>query len=152
MSDNLGNMLNKIKNALLIRQEVILIPYTLNNFLILKILCEEGLLESVNIISKKKGSSFSVCTEKNDSFLPINRENLRCIKVQLKYSNIDRKPSIKNIVRLSKPSLQVYTNHKNIPQILNGLGVIIMSTSKGIMTNKDAFKNGVGGELLFSIW
>ena len=53
---------------------------------------------------------------------------------------------------MSKPSLPLYVNSKNIPLILNGLGVIIMSTPKGIMTSKDAYKFGIGGELLFSIW
>lgn len=149
MSDNLGNMLNKIRNALLIKQEVILIPYTLNNFLILKILYEEGLLQSINIISKRRKSSLFFSIEEQQS---IDSNNLRYIKVHLLYNTNDKKPIIKNLVRLSKPSLKVYTNHKNIPQILNGLGVVIMSTSKGIMTNNEAFKNGIGGELLFSVW
>ena len=139
MSDNLGKMLNKIKNASLVKHEVVLIPYTINNYLILKSLQQEKFVESITIVVKKQSS-------KN-----VNND-YKYIKVYLKYNDQNKKPFIKNICRLSKPSLRVYTNYKNIPQVLNGLGVIIMSTSKGIMTSKEAFKNKIGGELLFSIW
>ncbi|AGY61422.1 30S ribosomal protein S8 (plastid) [Lotharella oceanica] len=139
MADNLGNMLNTIKNATLMKHEVVLVPYTLNNFLISKILYEEDFLDSISIISKK-----SVSLKKG--------QVQRFIKINFRYESQSTKPFIKNIVRLSKPSLQVYTNYKNIPQVLNGLGIIIMSTSKGIMTSREALKLGIGGELLFSIW
>ena len=139
MADNLGNMLNTIKNATLMRHEVVLVPYTLNNFLISKTLYEENFFDSISIISKK---SISLKKEQMQRF----------IKINFRYESKSRKPFIKNIVRLSKPSLQVYTNYKNIPRVLNGLGIIIMSTSKGIMTSREAIKNKIGGELLFSIW
>ena len=135
MNDNLGKMLNKIKNATLVKHEVVLIPYTLNNYLILKVLHQEGFLYSVNIIVKNN-----------------LRTNNKYIKVYLKYDDITKKSFIKNICRLSKPSLRVYTNYKTIPQILNGLGIVILSTSKGVMTSKEAYKHRIGGELLFSIW
>ena len=139
MSDNLGKMLNKIKNASLVKHEVVLIPYTVNNYLTLKVLQEEKFIESIHIVTKKQSLKLSHSADKY-------------IKVYLKYNEQNKKPFIKDIKRLSKPSLRAYTNYKNIPQVLNGLGIIIMSTSKGIMTNKDAFKNKIGGELLFSIW
>lgn len=139
MVDNLGSMLNTVKNAILMKHEVVLLPYTLNNFLILNILYEENFLEAISIISK--------VTSLSDK-----SQIRRYIKINLKYELQNRKSFIKNIVRLSKPSLQVYTNNKNIPYVLNGLGIIIVSTSKGIMTNRDALKKGIGGELLFSIW
>ena len=139
MNDNLGKMLNKIKNASLVKHEVVLIPYTLNNYLILKVLKEESFLESIQVVMKKN----SLNTNENTS---------KYIKVYLKYNDQTKKPFIKNICRLSKPSLRVYTNYKNIPQVLNGLGIIIMSTSKGIMTSKEAYRNAIGGELLFSVW
>lgn len=139
MVDNLGSMLNTVKNAILMKHEVVLVPYTLNNFLILNILYEENFLEAISIISK--------VTSLSDK-----SQIRRYIKINLKYELQNRKSFIKNIVRLSKPSLQVYTNNKNIPYVLNGLGIIIVSTSKGIMTNRDALKKGIGGELLFSIW
>jgi len=139
MADNLGNMLNTIKNATLMKHEVVLVPYTLNNFLISKILYEENFLDAISIISKKNLSNKK-------------GQMQRFIKINFRYESQSKKPFIKNIVRLSKPSLQVYTNYKNIPQVLNGLGIIIMSTSKGIMTSREALKRGIGGELLFSIW
>jgi len=134
MTDNLGKMLNKIKNAILVKHEAVLIPYTLNNFLILRILEQEGFLDSINIVCKKK------------------KREYKYIKVYLKYNEQTSKSFIRNICRLSKPSLRVYTNSKKIPRILNGLGIIIVSTSKGVMTSKDAYNNNIGGELLFSIW
>ena len=134
MNDSLGNMLSKIRNASLIKHEILTIPYTLNDFLILKVLEEEGFIEFIQIIAKKSNRS---------------KKNYKFIKLHLKYRKHTRKPFITNIFRLSKPSLRVYVNHKNIPLILNGLGLIILSTSKGIMTSKDAHKFGIGGELLF---
>lgn len=139
MSDNLGKMLNKIKNASLIKHEALLIPYTLNSYLILKVLQQEQFIKSIQVVFKKSSLI-------NNS---INNTQ-KYIKVYLKYNSKDS--FIKNICRLSKPSLRIYSNHKNIPQVLSGLGIIIMSTSKGIMTSKDAYSIGIGGELLFSIW
>jgi small subunit ribosomal protein S8 len=139
MSDNFEKMLNKIKNASLIKHEVVLISYTVNNYLTLKVLQQENFIESINIVTK---------TQLSNSLNNVNKY----IKVYLKYNKKNKKPFISNIQLLSKPSLHTYTNHKNIPQVLNGLGIVVMSTSKGIMTNKDAFKNKIGGELLFSIW
>ena len=133
MNDNLGKMLNKIRNATLVRHESVIIPFTLSNFFILKVLKEEKFIESVNVVT-------NIATQN------------KSLKVDLKYSDQNGQPFIKNINRLSKPSLRVYANHKNIPNILNGLGVVIISTSKGIMTSREAYKNQLGGELLFSIW
>lgn len=139
MIDNLGNMLNTIKNANVMKRDVILVPYTLNNFLILKLLYEEKFLNSISIISKKV------------RYLGKEQER-RYIRVHFKYKSINKSPFIQNIIRISKPSLQVYSKSKNIPHILNGLGIIIISTSQGIMTSQEAKKRGIGGELLFSIW
>lgn len=154
MKDNLGNMLNKIRNGMLAKHEVILIPYTLNNFLILKVLDQEKLIESVSIISKKKKRPSIQCSDDELCELPLftNTDDKRYIKIHLRYNKTNNESFIKNLTRLSKPSLQVYVNYRNIPQILNGLGIIIMSTPKGIMTNKEAYNNRTGGELLFSIW
>nr|YP_009240491.1 30S ribosomal protein S8 [Lotharella vacuolata]BAU62625.1 30S ribosomal protein S8 [Lotharella vacuolata] len=136
MTDNLGKMLNAIKNATLIKQDVLLIPYTLNNFLILKLLYDESFLESICILSKF------------DPFF----HNKRFIKISLKYESKSKKSFINNIVRISKPSLRIYSPCNKIPKILNGLGLVIISTSQGIMTSREALVKGVGGELLFSIW
>lgn len=133
MTDNLGKMLNKIKNANLVRHESVVIPFTLSNFFILKVLEQEKFVDRVTVIVNKK-------------------TNNKSLKVYLKYSKQNGNPFIKNINRYSKPSLRIYTNYKNIPSILNGLGTIIVSTSKGVMTSHEAYKNRLGGELLFSIW
>nr|YP_009240371.1 30S ribosomal protein S8 [Gymnochlora stellata]BAU62505.1 30S ribosomal protein S8 [Gymnochlora stellata] len=139
MNDNIGKMLNSLRNASLIKHRIIFIPYSLKNFLILNVLKQEDFLESISIINKK--------LEKTNSQLVV-----KYIKIQLKYKGLEKSPSINNIIRISKPSLRVYSNYKNIPFILNGLGTVVLSTSKGIMTGKDAKRNKIGGELLFSIW
>ena len=137
MNDNLGNMLSKIKNASLVKHEIVIVPYTINNYSILKVLQQEGFIEHIHLITKKNKEV---------------KENQRCIKVYLKYKGQNKKSFITNISRISKPSLRLYVNSKNIPLLFNGLGLIVISTSKGIMTGKEAYKVGIGGELLFSIW
>jgi small subunit ribosomal protein S8 len=137
MNDNLGNMLSKIKNASLVKHEIVIVPYTISNYSILKVLQQENFIEHIQIITKNSIKS---------------RKNQRYIKVYLKYKGQSKKSFITNISRISKPSLRLYVNSKNIPLLFNGLGLIIISTSKGIMTGRDAYKLGIGGELLFSIW
>ncbi len=153
MNDNLGKMLNQIKNANLTKRQVVFIPYTLDTYLILKVLIDESFIDSISVVNKKSfdpGDKESIEMEENIE------ENIkktpRYIKVYLRYSGQEKKSAINNISRFSKPSLRVYAKYKNIPHILNGLGLIIMSTSKGIMTSKDAYTSKIGGELLFSIW
>jgi small subunit ribosomal protein S8 len=62
------------------------------------------------------------------------------------------KPSITGLRRISKPGLRIYVNHKDIPRVLNGMGIVIISTSKGILTDREARKKNLGGELLCSVW
>ena len=74
------------------------------------------------------------------------------IKIALKYDKLTKEPVIKEIQRISKPGLRKYAGHNEIPRILNGLGISIVSTSKGLMTGKQAKKNNVGGELLCYVY
>jgi small subunit ribosomal protein S8 len=137
MNDNLGNMLSKIKNASLVKHEIVIVPYTVSNYSILKVLQQEDFIENIQIITKNSTK---------------NRRNQRYIKLHLKYKGQNKKSFITNISRISKPSLRLYVNSKNIPLLFNGLGLIVISTSMGIMTGKEAYKLGIGGELLFSVW
>ena len=74
------------------------------------------------------------------------------VTLYLKYQGRERKPCITNLKRISKPGLRIYANHKEIPKVLGGMGIAILSTSKGIMTDREARFYGIGGEILCSIW
>jgi small subunit ribosomal protein S8 len=72
--------------------------------------------------------------------------------ISLKYKGRDRQPIIQKLKRVSKPGLRVYSNHKDLPRVLGGIGIAIISTSKGVMTDRQARKEGIGGEILCYVW
>lgn len=127
-NDTISDMLTRIRNANILQQKTVLIPWTKMNEQIISLFESEGFLESV---------------EKNDEGSLI---------VHLKYDKKTKKPCITNLQRISKPGLRLYSNAKEIPQILGGMGVLIISTSKGLQTDRQAKQNKIGGELLCSIW
>lgn len=128
INDTISDMLTRIRNANLAKHETVNVLNTKTNQRISEILKKQGYIESVKI-----------------SLNPLD-----LIEIKLKYSG--KKPSITNLKRLSSPGLRVYSSYKNIPRILNGMGTIIISTSKGLMTDQEARNNKIGGEVLFSIW
>ena len=129
-TDPIADMLTRIRNANQLRANEVEIPASKNKRDIAKILKEEGFI--VDYTEKK-----------------IDKENM--IIITLKYS--DRKTRvITGLKRISKPGLRVYASAKEIPQVLNGLGIAIVSTSKGIMTGKQAKEAKLGGEVLAYIW
>jgi len=130
INDTISDMLTRIRNANLAKHETVNVLNTKTNQRISEILKKQGYIESVKI-----------------SLNPLD-----LIEIKLKYSGNLKKPSITNLKRLSSPGLRVYSSYKNIPRILNGMGNIIISTSKGLMTDQEARNNKIGGEVLFSIW
>nr|YP_010020659.1 30S ribosomal protein S8 [Ulva rigida]QOK35578.1 30S ribosomal protein S8 [Ulva rigida]QWL15198.1 30S ribosomal protein S8 [Ulva rigida] len=130
INDTISDMLTRIRNANLAKHETVSILNTKTNQRISEILKKQGYIESVKI-----------------SLNPLD-----LIEIKLKYNGNLKKPCITNLKRLSSPGLRIYSNYKNIPRILNGMGTIIVSTSKGLMTDQDARTNKIGGEILFSIW
>ena len=80
------------------------------------------------------------------------RTSNRELVVALKYKGPEKKPSITNLRRISRPGLRIYANHRDIPKVLGGLGIVIISTSRGIMTDREARFYKIGGEVLCSIW
>nr|YP_010020526.1 30S ribosomal protein S8 [Ulva lacinulata]YP_010530117.1 ribosomal protein S8 [Ulva torta]UJJ82035.1 ribosomal protein S8 [Ulva laetevirens]QOK35445.1 30S ribosomal protein S8 [Ulva lacinulata]QWL15289.1 30S ribosomal protein S8 [Ulva lacinulata]UFQ87322.1 ribosomal protein S8 [Ulva torta]ULC80483.1 30S ribosomal protein S8 [Ulva lacinulata] len=130
INDTISDMLTRIRNANLAKHETVNVLNTKTNQRISEILKKQGYIESVKI-----------------SLNPLD-----LIEIKLKYSGNLKKPSITNLKRLSSPGLRVYSSYKNIPRILNGMGTIIISTSKGLMTDQEARNNKIGGEVLFSIW
>lgn len=127
-NDTVGDFLTQIRNANLTRNFSTITLNTKTNYQISKILKKEGFIDSFTSFSSKK------------------------LILYLKYKGRQRKPILTNLKRISKPGRRIYTNCKEIPSILGGLGIVILSTSKGILTDRDARLNHVGGEILCSIW
>jgi small subunit ribosomal protein S8 len=128
VNDTISHMLTRIRNACLVKSQTVSVPFTQITQHISQILEKEGFIESFQISTTGE------------------------LILHLKYLGREKKSCITNLRRLSKPGLRVYVNTKEIPRILGGMGIIIISTSKGIMTDNEARYYGVGGELLCSIW
>nr|QVY58200.1 30S ribosomal protein S8 [Eucheuma denticulatum] len=131
VNDTIADMLTRIRNANLARHQIVQVPATTMTRNIIKVLREEGFICEFEEIG----------------------ENLRnYLLVSLKYKGKHKKPVITALKRISKPGLRVYANHKELPKVLGGIGIAIISTSKGVMTDKKARYNGLGGEVLCYIW
>ena len=128
--DPIADMLTRIRNANSIKQETVLIPQSKTKLAIAEILKKEGF-----IVDYKTNTQGSVSM----------------IEVTLKYGPNGEKV-IQGLKRISKPGLRMYANAEELPKVLNGLGIAIISTSKGIVTDKVARKMNVGGEVLAYVW
>ena len=128
MTDPIADMLTRIRNANQMRNEVVEMPSSKIKVEIAKILKEEGYIADYSVSSDAK----------------------KVWSVTLKYSGTER--VISGIKRISKPGLRVYAQAGDLPKVLNGLGIAIISTSKGLMCDKEARKLGAGGEVLAYVW
>ncbi len=128
MTDVIADMLTRIRNALAAKHETVEIPASNTKKAIANILLNEGYVENVEIIEGVQGT----------------------IKITLKYDGNNK--VISGLKRVSKPGLRVYVGTEEVPQVLGGLGIAILSTSKGIMTGKEAKKLHQGGEVLAYVW
>jgi small subunit ribosomal protein S8 len=131
VTDTISDMLTRIRNAHMVKHQIVQIPATKMSLAIAEILKEEGYIEDFENYSE------------NDR---------KYILILLKYIGQSRKPVISKIERISKPGLRVYSNSKKLPKVLDNLGIAILSTSKGVMTNLKAKELGIGGEVLCYIW
>jgi small subunit ribosomal protein S8 len=129
ITDPVADMLARIRNALLARHEAVEIPFSRLKTRIAEILKQEGFIHD-----------FAVKDEFPSS-----------LRVQLKYTET-RKPAIVGMRRTSRPGRRVYVRHKHIPHVLNGMGISIISTSHGVVTDRDARKQSLGGEILCEVW
>ena len=130
-TDTIADMLTRIRNANLAKHQIVQIPSTKVTRNIADVLLKEGFIESFEELKNGLRSS---------------------LLLSLKYSGKERTPLITKITRASKPGLRVYSKAKKMPRILGGFGTAIVSTSKGLMTDRKAREEGVGGELLCYIW
>ena len=135
-TDPIADLLTRIRNALTARHESVIVPMSKMKKSIADILLEEGYVSAVEVASAKDKNSEKV----HD-----------VIKITLKYSPA-KQNVITNLKRISKPGLRVYANCEDLPRVLDGLGIAIISTSKGVMTDKQARANKVGGEVLAYVW
>jgi small subunit ribosomal protein S8 len=130
-NDTISDMLTRLRNGNLVGHKVVKVNSTRINYQLIKLLRAEGLIRQYETVLK---------------------DGRQYLFVYLKYSNNPTKPIIRGLKRVSKPGLRVYVKSNQIPIVLAGQGLAILSTSQGIMTNQRAKELGIGGELLFYIW
>jgi len=129
VTDPIADMLTRIRNAIMAHHDSVLIPSSRIKLSIAKILKDEGFITDYTVLRGKPQ---------------------RVIKISLKYMN--ERPALAGLERVSKPGLRLYVGRKEIPRVYGGLGVAILSTSKGVMTGQDAWRRNLGGELLCYVW
>ena len=130
-NDIIANMITSIRNANLEKTKTVQIPATNITKNIGRILLQEGFIQN-----------FREHQENKNYFLVFT----------LKYQGRKEKPYITTLRRISKPGLRIYSNHKEIPRVLGGMGIVILSTSQGIMTDREAREKQIGGEILCYVW
>ena len=131
MTDPIADMLTRIRNANTAKHDTVDVPSSKMKLAIAKILLDEGYIKSYELVENGKF---------ND------------IRITLKYGASKNEKIISGLQRISKPGLRVYANKEELPKVLGGLGVAIISTNKGVITDKEARKPGVGGEVLCFVW
>ena len=131
MSDPIADMLTRIRNANTAKHDTVDVPSSKMKEAIAKILLDEGYIKNYEIIEDG---------------------NFKTIRITLKYGKDKNEKIITGIKRISKPGLRVYANAEDLPKVLGGLGIAIVSTNKGVVTDKEARKMNVGGEVLAFVW
>lgn len=137
VNDTISDMLTRIRNASLMKKSTVAIPLTRMNQQIAQILEKEGFIYGFQI-SQVGSFNFLILKLKYRS--------------KQTYAGKRKESCITNLKRISKPGLRIYSNHKEIPRILGGAGIVILSTPEGLMTDREARSVGIGGEVLCSIW
>ncbi len=130
ISDPIADMLTRIRNAVMVRHDSVLIPASGTKLAVTRLLKGEGFINDYEVIRGKPH---------------------RVIKIYLRYDDKNQ-PLLSVLERVSKPGLRVYVKRKEIPRVYGGLGVAVISTAKGVMTGQQAWRRGLGGELLCYVW
>ena len=130
VTDPIADMLTRIRNAQTMRHESLAMPVSKMKASVAKILKDEGFIRDYDVLRSQPQ--------------PI-------LRVHLAYRE-NKEPAVSGLKRVSKPGLRVYVGKGEIPRVYGGLGISIVSTSKGVMTGKDAWRQGIGGELLCYVW
>ncbi|MGD1804506.1 30S ribosomal protein S8 [Dapis sp. BLCC M126] len=130
-NDTISDMLTRIRNSCMAQHTTTKVPATKMTRSIAKVLKEEGFIGEF----EQEGEGIK-----------------KYLVISLKYKGKNRQPIIRYLKRVSKPGLRVYKNRKELPRVLGGIGIAIISTSSGIMTDREARKRGIGGEVLCYVW
>lgn len=130
VSDPIGDMLTRIRNAVMVRHDSVLVPASKLKLAVAKVLKEDGFIKDFELLRGKPS---------------------RMIKIHLKYSGKNQ-PVLSGLERASKPGLRVYVERTEIPRVAGGLGIAILSTSKGVMSGQQAWRQRIGGELVCFVW
>ena len=131
MSDPIADMLTRIRNANTAKHDTVDVPYSKMKLAIADILVKEGFIKKYDVVEDG---------------------NFKTIRITLKYGKDKNEKIISGIKRISKPGLRIYANKEDMPKVLGGLGVAIISTNQGVITDKQARKLQVGGEVLAFVW
>jgi small subunit ribosomal protein S8 len=130
-NDTISDMLTRIRNSCLVKHSTTVVPTTKMTRNIARVLQQEGFIDGF----EESGEGI----EKH-------------LVISLKYKGRNRQPIINTLKRVSKPGLRVYSNRKELPRVLGGIGIAIVSTSSGVMTDREARRQGIGGEVLCYVW
>lgn len=131
MTDPIADFLTRMRNAILAKHRIVEAPASNLKKEITKILFEKGYILNYKFIEDGPQGT---------------------IKIALKYDNVNKTNAIKKLIRVSTPGMRKYTGYKDMPRVINGLGIAIISTSKGVMTNKEAAELKIGGEVLCYVY
>ncbi len=129
VTDPIADMLTRIRNAIMAHHSDVLVPASRMKLSLVKTLKEENFIDGYEVLKEKPQA---------------------VIKIQLKYVN--DQPAVSGLERVSKPGLKIYVGRREIPRVYGGLGIAILSTSKGVMTGQGAWRHGLGGEVLCYVW
>jgi small subunit ribosomal protein S8 len=129
-TDPISDMLTRIRNALIVRKSYVLVPSSKLKLAIAQILLEEGFIQGYEVTNERPQAN---------------------IRLWLKYDD-RRRPVVTGLKRVSKPGRRVYKGKRDLPWVLSGLGIAIVSTPRGVMTDREARRQGVGGEVLCYVW
>ncbi|MFH1032325.1 MAG: 30S ribosomal protein S8 [Chloroflexota bacterium] len=129
-SDPIADMLTRIRNAVMVRHDSVSMPSSKLKLAVTRLLKKEGFISDYEVIRGKPH---------------------RVIKIQLRYDDKNQ-PLLSGLERVSKPGLRVYVQHPEIPRVYGGVGIAVVSTSKGVMTGQQAHRQRIGGELLCYVW
>ena len=129
-TDPIADMLTRVRNGLMVRKSYVLVPSSKIKVAIAQVLLEEGFIQGYEVTNERPQPN---------------------IRLWLKYDD-KRKPIVSGLRRVSRPGRRVYSGKRDLPWVLSGLGIAIVSTPKGVMTDRDARRTGVGGEVLCYVW
>ena len=132
MSDPIADMLTRIRNANISKHDSVDVPCSKMKLAIANILLDEGYIKKYDLVDDEKG--------------------FKTIRIKLKYGATKDERIISGLKRISKPGLRIYASKENMPKVLGGLGIAIVSTNQGVITDKKARELGVGGEVLAYVW